>query len=79
VDYTEKIAAGPVVVFALRELENHANHGRSAARKSKIHPTGTVFTKPVYANHFDITLIDQGHCFNCGEWNFPECALHGVY
>ena len=23
--------------------------------------------------------IDQGFCFNAGEWNFPDLPLHGVY
>ena len=23
--------------------------------------------------------FDQGYCFNCGEWNFPDLALTGVY
>ncbi len=25
------------------------------------------------------TLIDQGYCFNAGEWNFPDAALRGTY
>jgi hypothetical protein len=24
-------------------------------------------------------FIDQGYCFNAGEWNFPDSALRGVY
>jgi hypothetical protein len=24
-------------------------------------------------------FIDQGHCFNAGEWNFPDLPLRGVY
>ena len=31
--------------------------------------------KPV----FHATLIDQGYCFNAGEWTFPDYALRGVY
>jgi len=26
-----------------------------------------------------VTFIDQGYCFNAGEWSFPDLALHGVY
>lgn len=26
-----------------------------------------------------MTCIDQGFCFNAGEWNFPDLPLHGVY
>ena len=25
------------------------------------------------------TFIDQGYCFNAGEWNFPDSPLRGVY
>jgi len=25
------------------------------------------------------TFIDQGYCFNAGEWDFPDAALRGVY
>jgi hypothetical protein len=25
------------------------------------------------------TFIDQGYCFNAGEWSFPDCPLRGVY
>jgi hypothetical protein len=24
-------------------------------------------------------FIDQGHCFNAGEWNFPDSPLRGVF
>ncbi len=38
-----------------------------------------VFTKPVRARKYDVTFIDQGYCFNCAEWDFPDAALRGVY
>ena len=38
-----------------------------------------VFTKQAYNPHFSITLIDQGYCFNAGEWTFPDMALRGVF
>jgi len=25
------------------------------------------------------TFIDQGYCFNAGEWTFPDCPLRGVF
>jgi hypothetical protein len=28
---------------------------------------------------YNITFIDQGCCFNAGDWTFPDCALRGVY
>ena len=24
-------------------------------------------------------MIDQGFCFNAGEWNFPDTPLRGLY
>lgn len=38
-----------------------------------------IFVKPFKARKFRVRLIDQGHCFNCGEWTFPDLALYGVY
>jgi hypothetical protein len=38
-----------------------------------------VFTKPARARKYSATFIDQGYCFNCSEWNFPDSALRGVY
>jgi len=28
---------------------------------------------------FTATFIDQGYCFNAGEWNFPDAPLRGVF
>jgi len=28
---------------------------------------------------YTVTFIDQGHCFNLGEWTFPDYPLRGVY
>jgi hypothetical protein len=39
----------------------------------------TVFSKPPYADTFEVKFIDQGYCFNAGEWSFPDLALTGVY
>jgi hypothetical protein len=38
-----------------------------------------VFSKPARARKYTATFIDQGYCFNAGEWNFPDSALRGVY
>lgn len=29
--------------------------------------------------NYSATFIDQGYCFNAGEWNFPDAPLRGVY
>jgi hypothetical protein len=39
----------------------------------------TVFTKPATAREYSATFVDQGYCFNCSEWNFPDSPLRGVY
>ena len=38
-----------------------------------------IFAKPANARKFRLKLIDQGHCFNCGQWDFPDLSLYGVY
>jgi hypothetical protein len=38
-----------------------------------------VFVRSAQDPLYQAVFIDQGHCFNCGEWNFPDRALHGVY
>jgi len=38
-----------------------------------------VFWKKVRERKYNVTFIDQGYCFNAGEWNFPDSALRGVY
>jgi len=38
-----------------------------------------VFTKRVHARKYDVHFIDQGYCFNCSDWDFPDSPLRGVY
>ena len=38
-----------------------------------------VFWKKTTERKYTATFIDQGYCFNAGEWNFPDTALRGVY
>ena len=39
-----------------------------------------VFTpKKKERQSFSATFIDQGYCFNAGEWSFPDSPLRGVY
>jgi len=38
-----------------------------------------VFTRPSQHRSFSATFIDQGYCFNAGEWSFPDMPLRGVY
>jgi HipA-like protein len=41
----------------------------------KLQPSGDVNGSITYA----VVMIDQGFCFNAGEWNFPDAPLRGLY
>ncbi len=38
-----------------------------------------AFWKRSRERKFTATFIDQGYCFNAGEWSFPDAPLRGVY
>src|SRR5258706_9612762 len=38
-----------------------------------------VFWRRARERKYSATFIDQGYCFNAGEWNFPNSPLRGVY
>lgn len=38
-----------------------------------------VFWKRSAERKYKATFIDQGYCFNAGEWTFPDSPLRGVY
>jgi hypothetical protein len=38
-----------------------------------------VFNKKAKQRLYTATFIDQGYCFNAGEWDFPDTPLRGVY
>jgi hypothetical protein len=38
-----------------------------------------VFFKRPREHKYSVAFIDQGYCFNAGEWTFPDSALRGVY
>jgi hypothetical protein len=46
-------------------------------RKGSAAPPGNVgeAAQPLYHT----VMIDQGFCFNAGEWNFPDAPLRGLY
>jgi len=54
-------------VLALDKWTCNAN-GRQAA-----------FWKKSRERKFTATFIDQGYCFNAGQWSFPDSPLRGVY
>jgi hypothetical protein len=38
-----------------------------------------VFSKKAQEKRYLATFIDQGYCFNAGEWRFADAPLRGVY
>ena len=38
-----------------------------------------IFSKKARQRRYNVHFIDQGYCFNAGEWTFPDLPLHGVY
>ena len=38
-----------------------------------------VFARKLRERKYRVTFIDQGYCFNAGEWSFPDSPLRGVY
>jgi hypothetical protein len=38
-----------------------------------------VFFRRRTESRYEAQMIDQGFCFNAGEWNFPDAPLRGLY
>jgi len=38
-----------------------------------------IFWKAARSQRYSATFIDQGYCFNAGEWTFPDSPLRGAY
>lgn len=38
-----------------------------------------AFWRKLRERKYRATFIDQGYCFNAGEWNFPDSPLRGVF
>jgi hypothetical protein len=38
-----------------------------------------AFCRKLRERKYTAMFIDQGYCFNAGEWNFPDYPLRGVY
>jgi len=38
-----------------------------------------IFSKARRTQRYAATFIDQGYCFNAGEWTFPDSPLRGAY
>ena len=38
-----------------------------------------IFFRQPSRSRYQALMIDQGFCFNAGEWNFPDAPLRGLY
>jgi hypothetical protein len=38
-----------------------------------------IFSRAKNETRYQAHMIDQGFCFNAGEWNFPDAPLRGLY
>jgi hypothetical protein len=38
-----------------------------------------IFSRAKNETRHQALMIDQGFCFNAGEWNFPDAPLRGIY
>jgi hypothetical protein len=66
----------------LRETENLADFaGMLAFDKWTCNTNGrqAVFFVELGRSRYQAMMIDQGFCFNAGEWNFPDAPLRGLY
>jgi HipA-like protein len=83
--YVQDPASGPVLDYLPEELLNHVTNIDDFPRvivldKWTCNADGrqAVFTRRRRGN-YSATFIDQGYCFNAGEWSFPDSPLRGVY
>lgn len=66
----------------LRDLENIADfRGMLVFDKWTCNTNGrqAIFLRSSGELRYRALMIDQGFCFNAGEWNFPDSPLRGIY
>ena len=66
----------------LREVVNLSDfRGMLAFDKWTCNTNGrqAIFFRRRNETRYEAQVIDQGFCFNAGEWNFPDAPLRGLY
>jgi hypothetical protein len=66
----------------LREVENLPDFaGMLVYDKWTCNTNGrqAIFFVETGRSRYQAMMIDQGFCFNAGEWNFPDAPLRGIY
>ena len=67
---------------ALREVKNLGDFlGMLAFDKWTCNTNGrqAIFFRRPAEGRYEAQMIDNGFCFNAGEWNFPDAPLRGLY
>lgn len=66
----------------LRRVKNVADFARALVLdKWTCNADGrqAVFSRRSRRSRYQATFVDQGYCFNAGEWTFPDYPLRGVF
>lgn len=85
--YVQDPTAGPVLDYLPDELLDRVTNIEEFARvlvldkwACNVDGRQAVFSRRANQNQrYTATFIDQGYCFNAGEWSFPDSPLRGVY
>ncbi len=81
-DPTRQVAHDFLPDQQLREVVNLADFtGMLAYDKWTCNTNGrqAIFFVEPGQSLYQAMMIDQGFCFNAGEWNFPDAPLRGIY
>lgn len=62
-----------------RDSENGAGHGGPGGNGHHMTVPGSSPSSSAAGAEYSTVMIDQGFCFNAGEWNYPDAPLRGLY
>ena len=82
VDPAEQVVCDFLPDEQLAEVENLADFaGVLVFDKWTCNTNGrqAIFLRAPGRKRYQALMIDQGFCFNAGEWNFPDAPLRGLY
>ena len=62
-----------------RQSENGDGHHVSGVNRDTAPGSSPSPSAPGANERYSTVMIDQGFCFNAGEWNYPDAPLRGLY
>jgi hypothetical protein len=62
-----------------RESDNGGRSPGSYGNRPEANTTPSPSPTPGLEGRYSTVMIDQGFCFNAGEWNYPDAPLRGLY